>query len=109
MKETATMLGIEGIKIVRNDVFRFIRKAGTPCDIVFADPPYDLGSLPGLPGLVLDHNLLVPGGWLILEHSSRISFHGHPCFVEQRVYGEVNFTFFQKGTGLVLADQQKSV
>ncbi len=34
----------------------------------------------------------------VLEHGARNDFSQHPCFVEHRAYGSVNFSFFKKRT-----------
>jgi 16S rRNA (guanine(966)-N(2))-methyltransferase RsmD len=99
MKETTASLRISAVRIVRNDVFRFIRKPLATYQIIFADPPYNLKQIKDLPDLILEQDLLGEGGWLILEHSSRNSFDNHPFFFQHRKYGEVNFTIFRKGQG----------
>ncbi len=78
------------------NVLTFLKQSLDTWDLVFADPPYDLPQLPDLPGLVLNGELLVPGGLFILEHPKRYNFSESPCFDQQRNYGEVNFTFFRK-------------
>lgn len=40
---TADLLGFsEVIRVIPCDVFRFLARPQEPCDVVFADPPYDL-------------------------------------------------------------------
>ena len=82
---------------VHADVFRFLRTTHASFDLVFADPPYELKDLATLPGLVLGGTLLKPGGLFVLEHGKRDRFDTHPCFVEHRAYGSVNFSFFRAG------------
>ena len=38
--------------------------------------------------------LLKPGGLFVLEHGKKNHFEAHPCFIEHRSYGSVNFSFF---------------
>ena len=87
-------LGIAEWFPCRGDVFKYVAHCHVQFDFVFADPPYDLPELPELPDLVLRHAVLKPGGLLVLEHGKRNNFELHPCFVERRVYGSVNFSFF---------------
>jgi 16S rRNA G966 N2-methylase RsmD len=83
---------------MRMDVFKFIKSNKKPYSLVFADPPYTLESLPEIPGLVLNENLLHDGGWLVLEHAGFHDFSQNSFFIERRNYGEVNFSFFEFST-----------
>lgn len=88
-------LGDENLFPVRGDVFRFVASCREQFDFIFADPPYDLPQIETIPEKVLDEaQLLHPGGLFILEHSKNNDFSSHPCFVEHRAYGSVNFSFF---------------
>lgn len=80
---------------VQGDVFKFVKSTHRQYDLVFADPPYELTGLEQLPELVLEGSLLKPGGLFILEHGKKNNFENHPCFLERRVYGSVNFSFFR--------------
>ena len=81
---------------VRGDVFRFLERCNEKFDIVFADPPYQLPRLCELPDLVMGKDILKENGLFVLEHGKDQKFEEHPCFVEHRAYGSVNFTFFQQ-------------
>lgn len=78
------------------DALRFISKGFKEFDFVFADPPYALRELPELPELVMNSKLLAPGGLFVLEHGKNNDFTDHPCFLEHRSYGSVNFSFFRR-------------
>ena len=84
---------------LRADVFRYIEKCHDTFDIVFADPPYALTRLAELPDLILSKGMLKEGGMLILEHGKDHSFAEHPCFVQERIYGSVHFSFFEQRKG----------
>ena len=81
---------------VRGDVFRFLERCNEKFDIIFADPPYQLPRLCELPDLVMGKDILKENGLFVLEHGKEQRFEAHPCFVEHRAYGSVNFTFFQQ-------------
>lgn len=81
---------------VRGDVFQFVRKCREQFDFIFADPPYALPNLAELPDIVLQEDILTPDGLFVLEHGKTNDFSAHPCFVEHRAYGSVNFSFFRK-------------
>ena len=93
--EFINRLGDPAALPVRGDVFKFLKNAREQYDIIFADPPYTLPNIPDLPDLVLERDLLLPGGVFVLEHGKRDNFESHPRFVEHRAYGSVNFSFFQ--------------
>ena len=65
-------------------------------DLIFADPPYDLAELDLLPTKIFEQNILKDEGLFILEHSKNNTFTEHPLFKEERKYGSVHFSFFEK-------------
>ena len=81
--------------LIRGDVFRFLKSCRQQFDLVFADPPYALPTLPQIPDLILERGLLKPDGLLVFEHGKQNDFSQHPCFVEHRSYGSVNFSLFR--------------
>ena len=96
LKKTSVTLGDSAWRIVRDDVFRYIRRCPATYDLVFADPPYALKELKTIPDLVLNSNLLKQGGVLVFEHGKDNDFSEHPCFFRHVAYGSVNFSFFEK-------------
>jgi len=96
LKKTCTALGDEAWSVVRDDVFRYIRRSPAAYDLVFADPPYALKELSTIPDLVLGGNLLKPGGMLVFEHRKDNAFREHPRFIRHIAYRSVNIRFFEK-------------
>jgi len=94
IQTTLNTLQIENGKVIKTDVFLFLKKSTDKFDIIFADPPFDLKSLPEIPDQVLNSNLLNDSGIFILEHPKEFNFTSHPRFSELRKYGKVNFSFF---------------
>ena len=88
-------LGIRNLSVIRGDVFKFLNACRTKYDLIFADPPYALESLPALPDSILSQGILKPEGWLVIEHGKDTDFTSHPKHVETRTYGSVHFSFFQ--------------
>ena len=80
---------------IRGDVFKFINSGREQFDFIFADPPYDLKELETIPELIFKNNLLKEGGLFVLEHGKQNNFEDNPHFIERRVYGSVNFSFFR--------------
>jgi 16S rRNA (guanine(966)-N(2))-methyltransferase RsmD len=100
IKKSATELGIENLRAVRSNAFSILRAPAASFDLIFADPPYDIHGIDGIPGLVFSSSILKPGGLLILEHSGSYKFEDHPQFFHHRNYGSVNFTFLKSPTTL---------
>lgn len=98
IKKISAELGVNNYFVQRADVFKYLEKATGSYDVVFADPPYQLKELPTLPQLVIEKGLLGKDGLLILEHGREHCFDQHPCFVEERKYGNVHFSFFTPPT-----------
>ncbi len=94
IRATAVRLGITGIRVVRANVFTFLKTEKITYDLIFADPPYDLPALATLPDTVLGTGILNTGGWLIVEHPRQIDFAEENGFFDHRRYGQVNFSFF---------------
>ncbi len=80
----------------RGDALKYIRSCPEPFDFIFADPPYALSELETLPDLIFQNKLLKNTGLFVLEHGKKNHFETHPCFLEQRTYGSVNFSFFSR-------------
>ena len=80
---------------VRADAFKFIEKCSEQFDFIFADPPYALKDLQSIPGRIFENGLLKEIGLLVLEHGKDQNFEDDPHFIERRIYGSVNFSFFR--------------
>ena len=97
IEKVAKELHAEALTVIRGDALRYLSSKAKPSfDLVFADPPYNLPELPALPNLVLNSGMLHEGGLFVLEHSKNNNFTALPYFIQQRVYGSVNFSFFIK-------------
>jgi 16S rRNA (guanine966-N2)-methyltransferase len=96
LNQTKRQLEIDNWKVYHGDVFKVLKKyKDEQFDLIFADPPYDIRGLKDIPELVFKSDLLKPGGWLIVEHSSDTPLSDVRNFVEQRTYSKVNFSIFQ--------------
>ena len=90
------LLGAKELFPIRGDVFKYLQSVHQQFNLIFADPPYDLPELGTVPLLVLKKNLLKEGGIFVMEHSKEYNFSHLPLFKEERKYGSVHFTFFEK-------------
>lgn len=96
IKNEAAKQGFDRLFVLKSDVFKYLKSCSNTFDLIFADPPYDLENIPEIHTLVLDRNLLNAGGYLVIEHGKKTSLKELPHFVEQRTYGNVNFSIFKK-------------
>ena len=94
IKKTASSFEMDNLKVMRTDVFRFLKSAKINFDIIFADPPYEMEGIDKLPDLIFNNDLLTGNGIFVLEHPRKYDFSEHPHFNEHRKYGKVNFSFF---------------
>lgn len=93
-KQALADFGTPEWKIITSDVFKFLKNSQPESvDFIFADPPYDLPEIAGLPEKALP--LLVEKGLFVLEHRSGMHFATPPTFDKQ--YGETHLSFFEKG------------
>lgn len=94
IRKTAASFGIDGLKLIKSDVFRFIRECREQYDFIFAGPPYALAEIDELPRLIFEHRLLKPGGRFVLEHTPRNNYQSFPGFRRERNYGTTVFSTF---------------
>lgn len=103
IRKTADSFGITNLRAVKADILSLLKRPSGRFDLIFADPPYDLEGLAGIPDLVMRSGLLADDGWFILEHGSRMDFSQHQNYDSHRHYGSVNFTFFRPGAKVTSA------
>ncbi len=95
IKEVSKKYKLDAISVMKEDVIKFIKRSERRFDFIFADPPFDMAEIPLIPQLIFDHQLLNPGGLLIVEHHSKKKIDQHPNFIQQRDYGYSAFSFFE--------------
>jgi 16S rRNA (guanine(966)-N(2))-methyltransferase RsmD len=84
-------------QVVFSDVDKFVQSAISKYDVVFADPPYALESLPELPTRIFSQEIVARGGYLVVEHPAKYEFLPGSLWeaVVQKEYGRTAVTFFQ--------------
>ena len=97
IRKMLSMLNDPAVAVVKADVLKFVPRCREQFDLVFADPPYALPQLEELPDLILGSEVMAGDALLVLEHGKTNDFSAHPCFIEHRSYGSVNFSLFRKG------------
>lgn len=94
IKKTAKQLGVQGLHVIKMDVFNFIKQCTEQFDFIFAGPPYALTNIDDLPMLIFEHKLLKPKGWFVLEHTPRNEYKQFPFYKTERNYGTTIFSIF---------------
>jgi len=98
VKSVKEKYAMEQIDVQKADVFKFLEQEKSQYQIIFADPPYNLTTIPLIPELVMKNDLLTDNGMLIVEHPSLLKLNGQPGYKETRGYGNSSFSFFEKPT-----------
>ena len=95
IRQCIDKIGADNHTLVQGDVFRFVKGSHQQFQFIFADPPYQLETLPDLPDLILSKGILAPDGIFCFEHGNNYDFSAHPRVVEHRNDGSVNFPLFK--------------
>lgn len=95
VKKMCSKLKINNLHVYRSEVQRFLDKCKEQYDIIFADPPYQMGNIEVIIESVLNGKLLKDNGIFILEHNKEHSFIQHNNLFDSRRYGNVHFSFFR--------------
>ena len=96
IRQTGNLLGLENFYPVKANVFLYLRSCPKQFDLIFSDAPYDLEHSEQVVDMVLEGDLLRPGGIFIFEHSKKMDFSVRDEFCQLRSYGSVRFSFFKK-------------
>ena len=94
IKKTAEEFKIENFKLIKSDVFQYIKSCNEQFDFIFAGPPYALTTIDELPHQIFEKKLLKEDGWFILEHTPRNDYKSFPYFKWERNYGTTIFSLF---------------
>lgn len=95
VKESVIKFKFENVLVMKANVFLYLKQCHRKFDFIFADPPYANEKINEIPDLIFENNILSDDGMLVLEHPSEISFVNHQNFKKHKVYGHVNFSFFE--------------
>ena len=85
------------ISTIKSDVFSFLERNKSSYDIIFADPPYDLGQdqFEKIIELIFENELLEEEGMLIVEHSKHTKLDHMMNFSFAKNYGGSVFSFYE--------------
>ncbi|MBS3738749.1 MAG: RsmD family RNA methyltransferase [Psychroflexus sp.] len=95
ISQTTQQLGID-MTVKTQEVIDFLETSENRFDIIFADPPYEMGEeeFYKLIHTVMAKKQLNDNGILIVEHSKHTDLSGHPNFDQKRQYGHSVFSWF---------------
>ena len=85
------------LKIIKSDVYKFLKRNTTNYDIIFADPPYSFEdvSYEKIIELIIEKEIMNEGGLIIIEHSKKTNLKNIQNHIETREYGGCCFSFFK--------------
>ena len=94
IKKNLDMLGAENAKVLKMDVFAYLNTCTEAFDLIFAGPPYTLGTIDELPKMIVARKLIDKAGFFVLEHTPRNQYQKFEGFGFERNYGSTLFSFF---------------
>jgi len=94
IKKNIETIGIENCKLLKMEVFNFLQTCNEQYDLIFAGPPYALGTIDELPKIIVSQALIAPDGFFVLEHTPRNNYEKFKGFDFVRNYGTTLFSFF---------------
>jgi len=94
VKNTAKQHHLSQVSVHKADVFKFLNQHKNTYDLIFADPPYNLPTIPQIPVMIAQNQLLKTDGLLVVEHQSNMRLDQQPGYTETRKYGNSSFSFF---------------
>jgi len=95
VKEMSEKLDIsDRLRIVHQDVFKYVKTINQKYDYIFAGPPYGLKNIADIPSIIISQGLLEADGFMVVEHNPNVSYEMHPHLRESRNYGQTIFSFF---------------
>lgn len=89
-------------EVICGDVIAFLdrsAKGGRSYNIIFADPPYNYNNWPALLSKIINNVKISGYGFIILEHSSKVSIPEQLSDLEEYgryVYGDTTLTVYRK-------------
>lgn len=95
IKKNVEMLGVENCQVLKIEVFNFLNTCTGQFDFIFAGPPYALGTIDDIPRIIVEKQLIAPGGFFVLEHTPRNNYEQFEGFSFVRNYGTTLFSFFE--------------
>lgn len=99
IEENARALDCEdAVEILQMDAMGFLAARHGTYDLVFADPPYSFVQTDRIPGLLFEHGMIRPAGYLLIEHARDLRFESTPLYTAgpEKKFGHTLVTFFHQ-------------
>ncbi len=97
IRQNAVLFGDEQPQILRQDAFRWIKKAPQAFDVVFLDPPFtSIRKIIPLLSQIIEGEVLAAGGLLVVEHPKEFDPADCGYEFESRIFGNQSFSIFTK-------------
>ncbi len=86
------------VEVLQMDAMGFLAARHGTYDLVFADPPYSFVQTNKIPGLLFEHAMIRPGGYLLIEHAKDLRFESTPLYAAgpEKKFGRTFVTFFHQ-------------
>jgi 16S rRNA (guanine(966)-N(2))-methyltransferase RsmD len=96
IKKNVDMLKIDNCKVLKMEVFNFLKTCTEEYDFIFAGPPYALGTIDEIPRIIVQQKMIAEDGLFVLEHTPRNNYELFEGFSFVRNYGTTLFSFFSR-------------
>lgn len=100
IKDNLKSLAIDkGVKIIKQDVFKYLGTTDFKYDLIFADPPYALDKYDLLLDIIHSRQLLTKGGIIVFEADKSTLFidEYHDLIkYKEKILGSTKFAFYKK-------------
>jgi 16S rRNA (guanine966-N2)-methyltransferase len=102
MRNLATLNCTDRATVITMDAEAFLHSAPGAHHLVFADPPYAYAGTGGIPETMFRQHAVLPGGYLVIEHTRALTFPPSTLYAEGpvKVFGRTMVTFFSPEQGL---------
>ena len=91
-----SLQALDSTIVYRVDALRFVEDCTNTYDLVFADPPYGFERTEEIPARAFHRNLIREDGYLVMEHSTAITFQPNERYAlgPVRKFGRTVVTLF---------------
>jgi len=92
-------LGFSNITVLNSDAINYVNTTNDKFSVVFLDPPYNKGFIKPIIKKIVDKDLLLDDGIIVLESDFSDEHSDFPGLItlKQRKYGRSYVTIYQKG------------
>jgi len=100
LREQVNRIGARQVRVIEADVTAWLSTASQTFDIVFLDPPFHTGLLPGCIRLLESAGWLAPAAWIYLEaeHALQLEFPDNWDVYRDRRAGQVSYRLVRRST-----------